>query len=442
MDETKVFLKYLENRKILIADTSSSSRSGLFNVFRDLGVKPSQIILVNSYNQAQQIIESDNPPIVLAEYELGKRCGLELFQVQREKRPDATKTSLFLIVTGNTSQTAVARSAEEEIDAYILKPYTPETVRKIIIKTAVEKIKPSSYRQAIDEAKKLIKDQKLDEAEGHLKRAVELDSSPALAHYYLGQIKYFRKVLAEAQGSYESGLKLNKIHYKCMIGLYELLMDQKQHHHAYDVVKRISQYFPANPKRLAEVLKLAITTGKYEDIEKYYQVFINIDERDELLIKYVCAALLVCGKYYLTIDMGQKRALELFTKASATGARKPTILKEIINALVDRNLGKDAATFLTKYAPEHYSTDDYILMKLLVSNATGANAGLIIEEGRALIKKGVKDYRLHAAVLERLYQTKLTAALSDVKDEAYKLFPQKKDFFDALIKRLEAKKAA
>ena len=87
-------------------------------------------------------------------------------------------------------------------------------------------------------------------------------------------------------------------------------------------------------------------------------------------------------------------------------------------------------------------TNDYILMKLLVSNAAGANAGMIIDEGRALIKNGVHDYRLHAAIIERLYQTKLTAALSDVKDEAYKLFPQKKEFFDNLFLRLEKKKAA
>src|SRR5271170_211551 len=113
--EAVAFAKFLETRKVMIADPGSSSRSGLFQIFHDLGAKTSNLVLVSAFAQAQTAIVEAKPHIVVAEYELGKRCGLELLQTQREQRPTETKQCIFIIVTGNTSQTAVARSAEEDI---------------------------------------------------------------------------------------------------------------------------------------------------------------------------------------------------------------------------------------------------------------------------------------------------------------------------------------
>ncbi|MBI3543681.1 MAG: hypothetical protein HY075_10455 [Deltaproteobacteria bacterium] len=339
--EAESFAKYLATRKILIADPSSTARSGLFNVFRELGAKPNLTVLVNSFSQAETAIASDKPHIVVAEYELGKRCGLELLQKQRESRPDESKECLFVIVTGNTSQTAVARSAEEDIDAYILKPLTPELVRRTIMKAALEKIRPRAYVVHIDEGKRLMADGDLDGAEAKFTEAIPLDPSPSLAMAYLGQVKVIRQALDVARDKFQQGLDYNRIHYKCLVGLYDVLMKEQEHVAAYDVVRKLSQYFPANPKRLAEVLRLAIVIGKYEDIEKYYSVFTNLDDRDETLIKYVCAALVVCGKYYLSTKLGHTRALELFRKAAVTASGRLNILKEIILALLEYRLVRE-----------------------------------------------------------------------------------------------------
>ena len=214
--EAATFAKYLESRKVLIADPSTSSRSGLFAVFRDLGARSNLTLLVNTFSQAQATIISDKPHIVVAEYDLGKRCGLELLQSQRESRPEETKECLFVVVTSNTSQTAVARSAEEDIDAYIIKPFTPEVVRRTLMRAALEKIKPRDYTQAIDAGKLAMAEARLDEAEEHFNRALALDPSPSLACYYLGQVKTLRDIMNEAQGSYQKGLGYNRIHYKCM----------------------------------------------------------------------------------------------------------------------------------------------------------------------------------------------------------------------------------
>lgn len=434
--ERAAFEKFIATKRILIADPSAASRSGLFTVFKELGAQPSDVVLVNSFAQAHQQIAEVKPQIVVAEFEFGKRCGLDLLQRQREQRPAETKDSIFVVVTGNTSQTAVARAAEEDIDAYILKPYTSDTVRRTLIKACVEKINPSVYYMHIDTGKVHMAEGRLEEAEKEFVRASELDPAPALAHYYIGQVKVMRAVMEQARGSYETGLNFNRIHYKCMVGLYELFMSQHKHVEAYDVVKRISQYFPANPKRLAEVLRLAVVNGKYEDIEKYYSTFVNIDERDENLIKYVCAALIVCGKYYLSTNLGHQRAIELFTKAAATGSGRLKVLREIILSLLEYNLQKEAKTFLTKFPPDSFSSDEFLLMRFLVMNTEGPPS-LIIENGRTLLAKGIVDEHLYAVMIRRSLEARLPEVADDYLQQAIKNFPDKREHFERLVKRYD-----
>ncbi len=75
----------------------------------------------------------------------------------------------------------------------------------------------------------------------------------------------------------------------------------------------------------------------YEDIEAYYQLFKKLDRRDEKLVRYVCASLVVCGKHYLQKHV-VSRAIELFDKAKITGMRNPRLLKEIILSLLHHDL--------------------------------------------------------------------------------------------------------
>lgn len=434
--EAEAFTKYLSTRRILIADPSATARSGMFGIFKDLGAAPNQIVLVNTFKQAVDQIAAIRPDIVVAEFELGKRCGLDLLQTQREQNPEATKKMLFVVVTGNTSQSAVARAAEEDIDAYVLKPFTVEVVRKILMKAAITKIQPPPYLVAIEEGKKQIEEGKLDDAEKTFMKARELDPSPSLACYYLGHVKFLRQILDQAKGSFNKGLEYNKIHYKCMVGIYEILMKEKDHEQAYEIVKRISQYFPANPKRLSEVLRLAIANAKYEDVEKYYQVFVNIDERDDTLIKYICAALVVCGKYYLS-NKHKQRALELFQKAAATGFGRGKILKEIVQALLDFDLNKDAKAFLAKFPAEAQASPEYLLLRFQVVNSEG-NRSLTIEEGRSLLSKGIGDERLYAIMIRASYEAKLTGAAETLYQEAVKKFPNRKTDFDNLLQAYQS----
>jgi len=238
-----------------------------------------------------------------------------------------------------------------------------------------------------------------------------------------------KQAMDVAKGDYSKGLDHNKIHYKCLVGLFEVMMKENQWVDAYDVVKRISRYFPANPQRLAQVLRLAIMTKNYDDIERYYQAFSTIDNRSDELIKYVCAALVVCGKFYLH-GGHTSRALELFLKAAITANTRTKILREIVIALVDNGMAKDAKDYLNRFPAATQGSSDYAICDLLIMDRT-VPATAVIQAGRKHLQAGIQDPMLYEILIKRSFAVGFKDAAENMIHEACKVFPDKKDTFMA-----------
>jgi DNA-binding NarL/FixJ family response regulator len=436
-EQLQEFAEYIRDRKIVIVDQNTTSRVGLARQIAALGAVGSNIRTAGSYEEGVKEIEDCKPHIVICDYDLGNRSGLELIQSLKKQTPDYN-SSLFIMVTGNTSQSAVAQAAEEDVDTYILKPYTINIFRQNVLKAAMAKIYPSEYANKIEQGKKLLFDLKPTEAKVLFIEAKKLNPKPALACFYEGQADLMIKALVEAEGAFNQGLNYNKIHYKCLTGLFDLFMEKKNIVDAYEVVKRISRYFPANPQRLAQVLRLAIMTRSYDDVERYYQSFINLDARNEELVKYICAALVVCGKHYLSTNT-TSRGLELFRKASVTGVGKVKILREIILALAEYDMHKEARDYLVRFPAEIQSGVDFQAMKYLV-NSDSQSPSITISMGRELISKGVMDPVIYQVLIKKSIEQNYFDPADVLIQEALNKWPDQKNVFEKLKKQLQESK--
>ncbi|MCM2322937.1 MAG: response regulator [Oligoflexia bacterium] len=437
--QAKAFEKYIAGKKILIADPSGASRASIANILASMGAKTVQFTLASSYLEAEDAIERLQPGVVIADYDLGKRCGLDLLQKQRLHNKSLAQ-SLFVLVTGNTSQSAVAKAAEEDVDTYIIKPFTAGVFRASVMKAALMKTDPPEYLKILDRGKEELIAGKAQEALRTFEYATTLDAAPSLGHFYSGQAHNLLKATEVEEGSYNKGLEYNKIHYKCLVGLYENFAARKRHHEAYAVIKKVSHYFPANPQRLTAVLRLAIVTQSYEDVERYYRIFTSIDDRNEEMIKYICAALVVCGKYYLQQNFGS-RALELFQKAAITASGRTRILREIITSLLDFGLAKQADEFLRRFPPESQKGVDYQAMSLLIMDQTSPRT-LVIEKGRELLSQNLRDPIIYRVLIRRSAEHGLTHALEDLINEARKHFPDQSAIFEKAAKTPKAAPAS
>jgi CheY-like chemotaxis protein len=390
MDKKEVLKKFMDTHDVLIVDKNASSRNRLLKTMADLGAKRHAIHSCASIEESEDIIKTKKIGIVLSDYFIGGGSGFDLFKMLREKFPN-TKELCLILVTSNISQTAVAKAAEEDVDSFIIKPYTIQSIQENLISTVASKVKPSEYILKIEEGKSLMASGKYDESLQVLNAATKLHPRPALALFYIGQAEYLKTNFDEATGSYNKGLNFNNIHYKCLIGLYEIFMREERFLDAYSVVKKIAKYFPANPDRLTQIVRLAVRTENYADMQMYYEIFTSLEVRTELLINYIGAGMYIAGKHCL-INKKTDEAMQFFDNIAVSCSAFTKFLRAVITTLVEHGKTDDAEKFLSRFDPDTRDDEDYLISDFLVSAKKFKDTNLTIKAGLQLYNKNIKDF--------------------------------------------------
>jgi len=389
MTNEELLKKYLSENEILILDTVSSARVNVAGVLCKLGAVRNKMHLLGSIAEAESLLKKTKIKVIFADFMIGNQSSFDLLQTQKKVfEKEKIKDSLFVLVTSNASQSTVARAAEEDVDTFLIKPFATQTLMTALNQTIRLKLFPNLYLRLIDEGKELMFNGQLDAAIESFGKAVKEDPTPTLALAYYGQAEAMKKAYVEAENKYVTGLEFSKIHYKCLVGLFELLYKDKRYAEAYEVIEKLAAYFPANPKRLAEVLRLAIITNHYEDMEGYYRIFTKIDERTDELTNYMCSALLVTGKHYLRQKV-RKRAVEVFNNAAVSAGGRTKFLLYIVESLKDYKMKTESAEFVSRLAklaggsPEHKAA-------LFLMNSIDGERLEMINLGRNLIREGIQ----------------------------------------------------
>jgi tetratricopeptide (TPR) repeat protein len=345
---------------------------------------------VGSMIEAEDIIKTKKVGLVLSDYIITGGSGFDLFKRVRETHLDS-KNLCQILVTSNISQTAVAKAAEEDVDSFIIQPYTIQIIQESLINAVNAKIYPSPYIVKIEEAKIAMEKTQFEEAIVLLKEAMTMHSKPALALFYMGQAEYLRKALLEAEGSYSKGLSFNNIHFKCLIGLYELFLQENKLQEAYQVVKKVAKFFPANPDRLTQIVRLAIQTEHYEDMPYYYDIFTTLDERSKVLINYIGAGLYIAGKHQL-INGNTSEALRCFECVAVSCSEFTKFLRAMITVMVENNLVTEAESFLSRFPSGSMDHDDYLVSEYLIFSHKNKDPNFSVRRGLDLYNKKIRDY--------------------------------------------------
>jgi CheY-like chemotaxis protein len=418
----EAFKEFLASNEVLVVDKSSASRRRLTKTIVDMGGKRQQVHSVAHFSEAVEIIEKHKPKLVLSDFSINGGSGFDLFKEYRSRHPDEKKATLILI-TSNISQSAVAKAAEEDVDSFIIKPYTVQSLEKSLVNAVINKLHPSEYIVTIERGKEKLFAGEYEEAMAIFDEAIALNKKPSLAHFYHGQAKYFLESMEEAGDDYKKGLAINNIHFKCQVGLYELFMKEDKYFEAYEVVKNIAKYFPANPDRLKEVIRLAIITKNYQDIDDYYNIFVDLDERTDDVVNYVCSGMYVYGKYAFQ-QKDKKKGKEIFEKVGISCAGMTKFLRAMVAELTDWGIFDDAQRLISRFPAGMNDSYDYMVANFLadsngMSNAEKMNGALEVYNA------GHKDYHVMMALIKAMKAEGHAEKAQDYEYEAKKLWPDK-----------------
>lgn len=424
-------LAFLENATVMIVDKSTSSRTRLAKTMNDLGCKNHNIVRVGHFSEAVTHLTENKPDIILSDYNIGGGSGFDLFKSLRESEPTSRK-SILILVTSNISQSAVAKAAEEDVDAFIIKPYTIASLKQNLLTSIHDKLYPSEYIQAVEKGKLKLFNGEYEAALELFDQAKTLSKSPSLALFYHGTTEKLIGAKDEAINDFEKGLTYNHIHFKCQIGLFEMFMNEQRFYDAYEIVKRIAKYFPSNPERLQQVIRLAVITENYVDMEFYYEIFKNLDVRDSSTIKYISAGMFVFGKY-LVRKGDYDRAVEVFDKVAISCEGNGRILRGIIEVLYNSDQMESAHTYLKRFAAGAATDEDYIVANFLV-DCNGLNDHEKINQALEIINQNIHSIEVYECLIAAMNRQEYVEKAKKFQEQALEQFPTKKRFIKGWIK--------
>lgn len=420
LDRKEIFRKFIEENEVLIIDKNGSSRNRLLKILFDLGAKRNMIHTAAHLDEANEIFSSKNIGIVLCEYLIGGGSGFDLFKKIRKERPD-DKFPCLILVTSNMSQTVVAKAAEEDVDSFIIKPYTIQSIHENLLATIAFKVNPPDYIKRIEEGKVYLKNAMFDKSIALFKEACSLNDKPSLAMFYLGQANYLKKIFQGAETSYETGLNYNDIHFKCLMGLYDLYREENKIGEAYRIAKKVLEYFPTNTERFGQIIRLAILSRNFEDFDKFYEVYKELEERDPELTKLLGAGLYIAGKYYLTMGHTEK-ALALFEKVAVSCFEFPHFLRSIITILIDYDLVDEAHRFLRRFPAGSMETEDFRISSFLITSRQITDKDQIIRMGLEIYNLGFADKKLYSTLITLMKEKEYSAeTIAELEEKLAKL---------------------
>jgi two-component system chemotaxis response regulator CheY len=228
---------------VLVVDDMPTIRRMLRQMLRFLGVG-GDIREAADGLEAWELLCQQPADLVVCDINMPRMNGLELLRLLRST--PRFETTPFLMVTGEVSEDIVAASAENEVDAYILKPFKVESLAQRLRTIIQHRHHPSPGEAAFLRAKKLLAARRPQEA---LLLLEQLVSPPhrlqAKVLNLMGECYLALGENAEAASCFNQTLEINPCHlkaYQNLARLFEIQGDAAAARHCLEEARKLSPF--------------------------------------------------------------------------------------------------------------------------------------------------------------------------------------------------------
>lgn len=193
-------------KKILIVDDEKNIRIGLKQCLKDENYK---IEVANDGEEALKKLENDKYELILMDYQMPNKNGLEVLKDLRKKK---IKTRVIIMTAYGTVDIAVEAMKYGAVD-FISKPFTIDKVKEIvwesIKKDASVIMREKDISENIEEARIAIREGSLEKAAQCLREVLISDASNPATQNLLGVIEEKRGNERLGQKYYRAALSLD-----------------------------------------------------------------------------------------------------------------------------------------------------------------------------------------------------------------------------------------
>lgn len=420
MSEKTPMELFFENQVCMVVEPSKAFLASILKCLRELNLPATtQVISASRYEQARQMIEDYKPRILIAEYDMDGRSGLDLVELQQKFHEDQNRISV--VVSKKSSDSFIVDAAEEQVDGFLLKPFSTDDFKVKLNQAIQGKAQPSAYILKIREGRKHLQDRLYAEAAVVLNEAKNHHPKPALAFYYLGQSYRHQGDLARALKEFQEGQKLQALHYKCLTAEFEVSMELKNYENANRLIPSLLKNFSLSPRLLTQIFTAALYSAQFENLMLYFEQFAKLDEKPEELVSTANSAFFEAGKWYLR-ESNKPQAMAHFEKALIIVGRDIGFLKRVIDEMLQANARAEAQEFLTKALPSDVGTVPYNLISFKIDEVVLEKARLM-EKARELFLSGNADGETYKIIVRLFAQNGKTSLAEAAISKAIGTFP-------------------
>jgi tetratricopeptide (TPR) repeat protein len=299
---------------------------------------------------------------VISDWNMPKTNGTELLNMIRSSK--RWKDLPFLMITAETNQSIVAEAAENDVDAYLTKPFVTATLEHKIKELLSQVTHPSPLSQLLRKAEEFseknqidqaiecitmavksnsrssrplrelgrlyLKKGTIDKALGCFQRATELNRLDIPSFQYLGQITLKMGDTEKALAYFTKALELSPRNADRAFKVATLLLSRQKLAEAEKIFKTMLRNNPDDLDLAAEVADKCLQQGLYELAARTYRGVINANPERQILTKNLGQALLKAGH--------QQEAIEALEKAAAKFPNDIDLLLVLAQVYLDLNL--------------------------------------------------------------------------------------------------------
>ena len=126
------------NIKILIANKSQSMRTIIRDFLKNSGF--SHMSSTENGGSAFLLAKENQTDLMIADFELADMNGFDLLRQVREEKK--TRDIPFILVSSESEKKRVAQAGEHRVSAYVIKPFSQETLLEKVNRVLEIKINP------------------------------------------------------------------------------------------------------------------------------------------------------------------------------------------------------------------------------------------------------------------------------------------------------------
>ena len=123
-------MSFNPNMRVLVVDDFSTMRRIVKNILRQLGF--TNMVEADDGTTAWEILNKDKIEFIVSDWNMPQMTGIELLRKVRASEEFADIP--FLMVTAEAQQENIIEAVQAKVSNYIVKPFTPETLKQKIDK--------------------------------------------------------------------------------------------------------------------------------------------------------------------------------------------------------------------------------------------------------------------------------------------------------------------